>query len=309
MASYGLVLPEVFPKGTGIVDIKQITTSTDDNGENVIQAELFNGKKVEFKIRNGSKGNTGEAAGFTTPTAEIDDNTGKPSVEVTASGKDTAKKFHFLFKNLKGNKGDVSDIARSVVDFGDPTGKRTIQVGFAGMGLTAETTCHLAGFYNDGHGDRGYKIRDISATEVQKFLKLDSVDNTSDSQKSVKYAETAGSAQADGGNADTVGGYSAGNGVNMLVPVVAFNVGENAGYIKLGNGLIVQWGHVVGDEVDVTLPLAYSHYYSISLSTGCHSYSSGWSRTATYENKNLKGFHISVCLVAPIESDWLTIGF
>ena len=68
------------------------------------------------------------------------------------------------------------------------------------------------------------------------------MDNTSDSQKSVKYAETAGSAKADGGNADTVGKYRAGNGVNMLVPVVAFNVGENAGYIKLGNGLIVQWG-------------------------------------------------------------------
>ena len=60
MASYGLVLPEVFPKGTLITDIKQIVTSTDDNGENVIQLELVNGKKVEFKIRNGSKGIQGE---------------------------------------------------------------------------------------------------------------------------------------------------------------------------------------------------------------------------------------------------------
>ena len=60
MASYGLVLPEVFPKGTLITDIKQIVTSTDDNGENVIQVELFNGQKVEFKIRNGSRGIQGE---------------------------------------------------------------------------------------------------------------------------------------------------------------------------------------------------------------------------------------------------------
>ena len=60
MASYGLVLPEVFPKGTLITDIKQIVTSTDDNGENVFHVELFNGKKVEFKIRNGSKGSPGE---------------------------------------------------------------------------------------------------------------------------------------------------------------------------------------------------------------------------------------------------------
>ena len=133
MASYGLVLPEVFPKGTGIVDIKQITTSTDDNGENVIQVELFNGKKVEFKIRNGSKGNTGEAAGFTTPTAEIDDNTGKPSVEVTASGKDTAKKFHFSFKNLKGNKGDTGAAA----GFTTPTAEIDNNTGVPNVAVTA----------------------------------------------------------------------------------------------------------------------------------------------------------------------------
>jgi len=115
MASYGLVLPEVFPKGTLITDIKQIVTSTDDNGENVIQAELFNGQKVEFKIRNGSKGNTGAAAGFTTPTAEIDNAVGTPSVTVTATGDDTAKKFHFTFKNLKGDKGDRGDLTESVL--------------------------------------------------------------------------------------------------------------------------------------------------------------------------------------------------
>ena len=418
MASYGLVLPEVFPKGTGIVDIKQITTSTDDNGENVIQAELFNGKKVEFKIRNGSKGNTGAAAGFTTPTAEIDDNTGKPSVEVTASGKDTAKKFHFSFKNLKGNKGDTGAAAgfttptaeidnntgvpnvavtatgddtkkkfhftfknlkgdkgdtgdaagfdvptaevdnavgtpsvtvtatgddtkkkfhftfknlkgdkgdrgdltdsvlaviqnathdlqqafkrelyeetkarissdnaeelartqainqeveartnaidaeakariegdKSIADYGDPSGNRKIQVGYAGPALQAGQVAHLAGYTHDGA-----KLKDVTEEAVRKLLKLDSVDNTSDSQKSVKYAVTAGSAKADGGNADTVGGYKAGNGAGMLVPVVAFNVGENAGYIKLGNGLIVQWGYSGENVPEAIFPIRFSN--------------------------------------------------
>ena len=193
---------------------------------------------------------------------------------------------------------------KSIADYGDPSGNRKIQVGYAGPSLQAGELLHLAGYTQ-----AGAKLKDATEDAVRKLLRLDSVDNTSDSQKSVKYATTAGSAQADGGNADTVGGYRAGNGVNMLVPVVAFNVGENAGYIKLGNGLIVQWGHVVGDEVDVTLPLAYSHYYSISLSTKCHSSSEDWSRTATYERKNLKSFHVSVCTTARIESDWLTIGF
>lgn len=58
----------------------------------------------------GDKGDTGPAgaaAGFGTPTAEIDANTGTPEVIVTADGEDTAKAFHFQFKNLKGPKGDT----------------------------------------------------------------------------------------------------------------------------------------------------------------------------------------------------------
>lgn len=49
----------------------------------------------------------GTAAGFGDPVATVDGNTGTPSVEVTASGPDTAKVFTFTFKNLKGDKGDT----------------------------------------------------------------------------------------------------------------------------------------------------------------------------------------------------------
>ena len=62
--------------------------------------------KINFTIPRGDKGDTGEAAGFGTPTATIDANVGTPSVTVTASGADTAKVFNFDFKNLKGEKGD-----------------------------------------------------------------------------------------------------------------------------------------------------------------------------------------------------------
>ena len=51
----------------------------------------------------------GTAAGFGDPVATVDGNTGTPSVEVTASGPDTAKVFTFTFKNLKGGKGDPGD--------------------------------------------------------------------------------------------------------------------------------------------------------------------------------------------------------
>ena len=46
--------------------------------------------------------------------------------------------------------------------------------------------------------------------------------------------------RADGCNADTVDGYHAGNDAGMLVPVTAFS--GDTGYIKLGNGLLLQWG-------------------------------------------------------------------
>lgn len=63
-------------------------------------------------------------------------------------------------------------IPNAMKDYGDPSGNRTIQLGFAGNGLTAATTSHLAGFYFDGKNDRGFKIRDISKEETLKFLEL-----------------------------------------------------------------------------------------------------------------------------------------
>ena len=55
----------------------------------------------------GATGATGAAAGFGTVSATVDGSTGMPSVEVTASGADTAKSFAFAFHNLKGDPGDV----------------------------------------------------------------------------------------------------------------------------------------------------------------------------------------------------------
>lgn len=54
---------------------------------------------------DGATGPAGAAAGFGTPTASVDSNTGTPSVTVTASGPNTAKVFTFAFKNLKGATG------------------------------------------------------------------------------------------------------------------------------------------------------------------------------------------------------------
>lgn len=45
--------------GVGIKKIEQTTTSTEDNGENIITITLTNGEKYTFSVYNGSKGSPG----------------------------------------------------------------------------------------------------------------------------------------------------------------------------------------------------------------------------------------------------------
>lgn len=99
----------------------------------------LNGSKI------GATGPAGAAAGFGTPTATVDTNTGTPNVIVTASGPDTAKVFNFVFKNLKGSKGDKGDTGTQGPkgEKGDPgisvTGTSGQVVGFNASGQpTAE---------------------------------------------------------------------------------------------------------------------------------------------------------------------------
>ena len=72
-------------------------------------------------IPRGAKGDTGTAAGFGTPTATVDSNIGTPSVQITASGPDTAKIFSFAFHNLKGADGFGSvNVVNGTIVFNPP---------------------------------------------------------------------------------------------------------------------------------------------------------------------------------------------
>lgn len=101
-------MPEVFPFGLFIKRIEQTKTSDESGGENIFTVELTDHSRRQFKVRNGAKGDTGDAAGIKEITASIDNGIGVPSVTVTATGTGAEKTVHFDFKNLKGKTGNVA---------------------------------------------------------------------------------------------------------------------------------------------------------------------------------------------------------
>lgn len=112
------------PAGFGTVTATSDNTSSDTPTVTVSATGPNTAKDIAFaftglKGKKGDQGEQGEpgpegtpgvAAGFGTPTATVDDNTGTPSVVVTATGDDTSKVFNFDFRNLKGEKGDTGEV-------------------------------------------------------------------------------------------------------------------------------------------------------------------------------------------------------
>ena len=183
-----------------------------------------------------------------------------------------------------GNKSNPHSVTKVQVGLGnvDNTADKDKSVKYAASARHSDTSNLLQAYTTDDYAGGNHFIKAIreSGWNMRLYGCYFNGAKQSDCIK-VNYANSAGkAATADSAkNADTVGGYSAGNGVNMLVPVVAFNVGENAGYIKLGNGLIVQWGIANGKEVnngvsiygrttDIILPLSYSSKNSYAIACG-----------------------------------------
>ena len=82
--------------------------ATASYSDGVLSFGIPRGDKGE-QGEQGETGHTGEPAGFGDVTASVDNTVGTPSVNVTASGPDTAKEFDFEFHNLKGEQGDTGE--------------------------------------------------------------------------------------------------------------------------------------------------------------------------------------------------------
>lgn len=79
----------------------------------------------------------------------------------------------------------VPSKADGVVDYNNP--KNVIKLGWSGDSFTAADFTYALGLSDDK------KIKDVSKTEYKKWLGLNAVDNTADANKSVDYANRAGS--------------------------------------------------------------------------------------------------------------------
>ena len=138
------IIQAVSPKAYVTREIGQATiTVTDIDGTST--AVVYDGQ-------TGPAGQDGISAGFGTPTATIDSNTGTPSVTVTASGPDTEKVFAFDFKNLKGSPGQNGTNGQDGQDGFSPTATVTKTGKTATISITDKngTTTQTVSDGNDG---------------------------------------------------------------------------------------------------------------------------------------------------------------
>ena len=187
----------------------------------------------------GETGNTGAAAGFGTPTASVDSNTGTPSVSITSSGPDTAKIFNFEFHNIKGEKGDtgsISNLADATVDTIDTVTTEYPEV------TAGDKVSTLFG-----------KIKKFLNDLKSKKQDADTAITTSNiGSQSVNYATTAGSA-TDSTKVkkagDTMTGRLTINGTAATNPLVTRGISGNDGsgnidelYLNYGNDYNTKFG-------------------------------------------------------------------
>jgi hypothetical protein len=97
--------------GIGIASITQTTTSTEDDGNNIVTVTLTNGDTSTFTVQNGSKGGKGDpgapGAAATIEVGSVTTGAAGSSASVTNSGTAQAAKLNFTIP--KGEKGDPGD--------------------------------------------------------------------------------------------------------------------------------------------------------------------------------------------------------
>lgn len=186
-------------------------------------------------------GPPGAAAGFGTVTATADNTSSEtPSVDVQASGPDTAKNFAFAFSGLKGNPGETPDITIGTVTTLEP-----------GQDATAEIT-----------GTTPDLVLSLGLPKGQPGTSVSRIQRT-DGTGAAGTTDTYTMYDSDGGEIGTFTVYNGSNGTgsgdfmaNGTVPMTgALNMGgnrvTNVGAPTAGTDAVRQSDlQAVSDEVD-----------------------------------------------------------
>lgn len=118
------VIPQVI-NGAGILDITQTTASSEDDGFNIVTVRLTDGSSMEFKIKNGSKGSTGEKGDQGIQGPKGDRGIQGPQGEKGEKGEQGIQGPQGLkgdkgeqgIQGLKGEKGDSGYTPRREIDY------------------------------------------------------------------------------------------------------------------------------------------------------------------------------------------------
>lgn len=102
----------------------------------------------------GADGTDGESAGFGTPTGSVDANVGTPSVQITASGPNTAKVFNFAFRNLGSPVASDTQVQNAVDDWLDDHKAEIDGLSYAARAALMNLLLHVA--YTDDQGREYY---------------------------------------------------------------------------------------------------------------------------------------------------------
>ena len=250
--------------GVSITNIKQTVTSEQNGGVNTLEITRSDGTKSHFSVKNGTV---------------FVDNTLSISSENAIQNKTVAKAFSNLIDGSTLIKKSESatyaeKLGTNAVSIN--TGSSGIPVYFVG-GAATECT--------------NFGICTTAANTMNKEVSISGFVKKAGAHLSVKFNNDGGGIRnvynlmlnVHNGNSYTgatpvyvgkfqcgVGAISAGCTYEMLFDgehyvilnsdIVAQETGEDASYIKKGNGLIKQWGHIIPSEmlIPITFPLAFN---------------------------------------------------
>lgn len=112
-------------------------------------------------------------------------------------------------------------------------------------------------------------------------------------------------------NAHTVDGYHAGTSNGQLIPIVASNFSSSSGYVKWGNGLIVQWG-VISNHAEegyapqtVVFPISFTDAGTYLVTLGYDYYNNKIFAVTRTSGSSMYGHH------GPdkVHADFIAIGY